>query len=528
MNTAALALAVLYFITGKITFFLMGNNDIVTLSMFPPEGIALAFALYFGKKVLPGIFIGQFLLAFYSGIAFLPSVLIALINTAEAWIGIKVYKYLKIDIKLPTFNDYLKLFLMIALVLQPFSAVFSNIVLYFLQGGDFLYKLFAWWFGNVMGQMVFTPFLLLLFTRYHLLDIKKLLFYGFIYAVFMWVIEIFFKVENPFVLIVYSLPIVIFLTIKEGLVYGWFLSIVSAFIALYAVHLKTGAFANLDAFDNTFNYNFFVLLHSFSVLIIDILFEERKNYEKNLEDRIKEEVKKNNEKMLMLMQQNRHAQMGETISMIAHQWRQPLNSLVLINQILINRIEKNALDDKTLEYFKVNSKKQIEYMSKTIDDFRNFFKKEKEKKVFEINKVIQKSVDMIKPQFEKHGINIQLDMMKNLTYKGFANNLMQVIINILNNAKDVLLEKEIKNKQIEIKSYKDGEDIIITIEDNAGGIDEEIIEQIFEPYFSTKSKNGSGLGLYMAKEIIEKQMHGVLKVINTDKGAKFIIILKPE
>jgi signal transduction histidine kinase len=530
MNFPAVILAVLYFVTGKIIFAFMGGDTIITLSMFPPEGIALAFAVFYGKRVLPGVFAGQFLLAYFGGMSLFASLCIGLINTAEAWLGIVLFKKMKIDKSFPAFRDYIKFFALVVLILQPFSSITSNIVLLVTNQADgerFLYHVVSWWFGNIMGQIVFTPFLLLMFTERKNLNINKLLLYGFFYGVYIWIIEVVIKVQNPFILIVCSLIVVIFITIRENIVYGWFLSVIAAFTASVTIYLKTGAFANSTLFNNTFNYNFYILLHIVSVVIIGVLFEERKNFENFLQKRIKEETEKNKEKMLLLMQQNRHAQMGELISMIAHQWRQPLNNLAMLNQILIMKLETGEYNGKDVEYFKSNSKKQIEYMSKTIDDFRNFFKDEKERKTFYVGEIVKSAVDMVKPVFEKECINIAVkEQHKNIMCFGYANNLMQTVVNILNNARDALIEKNITEKMIEIRIFQDKNTVTIAIEDNAGGIDSGIIEKIFEPYFSTKSKNGSGLGLYMSKEIIENQLGGKLEVKNSEKGAEFMIVLK--
>jgi signal transduction histidine kinase len=389
----------------------------------------------------------------------------------------------------------------------------------------YIKSVFSWWFGNVLGQITFTPFLLLIFTRYKELNIVKLLSYGVVYFIFMYIIAIIVGVTNPFVLISFSLIAVIWITIKEGIVFGWFLSIIAAFIASYSIYLNIGAFAGGSLFDNTFNYNFYILIHVFSVLIVGVLFEERKNYEKFLHDRIKEEIQKNNEKQLLLMQENRHAQMGEAISMITHQWKQPLNTLSLLIQSAQLRFSKDKLDKQGFKTFKDNALEQIQYMSETMNDFKNFFKNDKKKQNFSVNDIVRRAVSMVRPIMECDNIELKIDETEYIEYMGYPNNLMQVIINILNNAKDVLNEKNISHKTVNISVADLGGEIHIKIEDNAGGIPEDIINKIFEPYFSTKDKKGTGLGLYMSKIIIEEQMKGKLDVYNSEKGAVFEIIL---
>ena len=246
-----------------------------------------------------------------------------------------------------------------------------------------------------------------------------------------------------------------------------------------------------------------------------------------LEDKVKEEVEKNRLKDKLMFQQSRLAQMGEMISMIAHQWRQPLNNLSMLNQSIVLKYKIKKLDDEMMEYFKLNSKKQITQMSQTIDDFRDFFKPEKEKIKFSINDLIDDTIDIIKPFIDKNNINLTSHCNNDIVTIGYQNELGQVIINIINNAKDALLDKEIQEKNITIECTQIDENILIKISDNAGGIPENIIDNIFDPYFSTKEeKNGTGLGLYMSKVIVEEHMDGELNIKNISNGACFEIILR--
>ncbi len=261
-------------------------------------------------------------------------------------------------------------------------------------------------------------------------------------------------------------------------------------------------------------------------IVFFIAYYKQQQLKKNLKIQVKQEIEKNKQQQLLMLQQSRLAQMGEMISMIAHQWRQPLNTLSVLNQAVVVKYNRKKLDDKSVEYFQKNSSKQIQNMSKTIDDFKNFFKPEKEKLEFCINKVITDTIDMVKPILDVHGINIIFDV--NIEFKtiGYQNELGQGILNIINNSKDALIQNNIKNKEINILLKEENNNIIITICDNAGGISEDIIDQIFDPYFSTKcEKNGTGLGLYMTKIIIEEHMDGKINVSNDKDGAVFQIKL---
>ena len=218
--------------------------------------------------------------------------------------------------------------------------------------------------------------------------------------------------------------------------------------------------------------------------------------------------------------------MGEMISMIAHQWRQPLNSLAVLTQTIALKYNRGKLNDEMMQNFEKNCTKQIQGMSETINDFSNFFKPESEKVVFEINSVISRTLDMVRPVLLKHEIALLIHKSHTLYSYGFPQELGQALINIINNAKDVLIEKNIVDKKIEVKTIIQQQNIVITISDNAGGIPTDILNKIFEPYFSTKSvKNGTGLGLYMSKMIIEDHMQGTLTCSNSDIGAVFKITL---
>jgi PAS domain S-box-containing protein len=249
----------------------------------------------------------------------------------------------------------------------------------------------------------------------------------------------------------------------------------------------------------------------------------------NLEIQVQTQIEKNRQQEMMLFQQSRHAQMGEMISMIAHQWRQPLNVLSLLAQNIVFKYKLHKLDDTVVDEFKEDSMRQILQMSKTIDDFRDFFKPDKSVKIFDVKQQLSHAVEMVKPIVASHGIELSFSAEDDLKVESFPNEFGQSIINILNNAKDVLLESCGEHTKQIIVEAKRGEnlDVVVSIEDNGGGIDEIVMPYIFEPYFSTKgAKHGTGLGLYMTKIIVEEHMHGHLSVENTTMGAKFQIILQ--
>ena len=248
---------------------------------------------------------------------------------------------------------------------------------------------------------------------------------------------------------------------------------------------------------------------------------------KNLETTIEQEVEKNRQQQLLMLHQSRLAQMGEIISMIAHQWRQPLNILSLLTQGLVFKYKLGKITLEKMEKFDKDASKQIQGMSQTINEFSNFFKPEKEKINFCINDIISSTIDMLNPTLIDKSIDISFEYDDTYYTYGFVHELGQALINIINNAKDILIEKDIKNRYISIYLKDKDDNIYIYIKDNAGGIPDDIIDKICDPYFSTKDeKNGTGLGLYMSKLIIEDHLEGEINVSNKDNGAEFEIILE--
>jgi signal transduction histidine kinase len=521
--------ALLYYVGGEISFALLLGHSIVNIGVFIPEGIALAFALYYGRVVLAGIFIGQFFLAYFKGVTLESALIIAFANMLEAYLAIYLKKYLRLDIGLNHFRDIFILMAMILFLLQPLSALMGNMALYIFDTSpkvQFLSNLFSWWFGNVMGQMLITPALLLFLQEFKKIDLKEFLLYGVLFFSITYFLELVLVITNPFLLLSLTLPWVIYAIFKKGLVYGLFFNVIIALVSSYTVYLGIGAFQAHTVINNVINYNLFVLVHITIALTVGILNKQKKAYEEHLEEMVAREVEKNRQQQLLMMHQSRLAQMGEMISMIAHQWRQPLNNLSMINQLLVNKYKNKRLDDAAVDYFYTHSKQQIEYMSATIDDFRNFFQKERPKENFFPTKTIEKLLELTAPEYNKEGIKVILDVRYNHSVYGYENEFAQAFLNLLNNAKDALRERKVSPKTIWICfRITDEKKLEISVEDNAGGINAAILEKIFEPYFSTKkSKNGTGLGLYMSKMIFEEQMHASLEVSNTKKGARFRVL----
>ncbi|MFT7005112.1 MAG: PAS domain S-box-containing protein [Sulfurimonas sp.] len=233
---------------------------------------------------------------------------------------------------------------------------------------------------------------------------------------------------------------------------------------------------------------------------------------------------KQKDKLIMI--QSRHAAMGEMIGMIAHQWRQPLSVIAMQANNMLLDIALNEFNQEEAEKYSYNVLKQTSHLSKTIDDFRNFFKPDKVISKVRMRTIMQGTFDIVKDSLKNHNINFTTSYESETEVDAYPRELMQVFVNIINNAKDSLKFKDNKNPTINIQVYEDEKYVNTKISDNGTGIDKEILEKIFDPYFSTKGeKNGTGLGLYMSKMIIENHLKGIIEAYNTQDGACFNVRL---
>ncbi|XPV53336.1 MAG: sensor histidine kinase [Halarcobacter ebronensis] len=283
-----------------------------------------------------------------------------------------------------------------------------------------------------------------------------------------------------------------------------------------------------------------IFMALFSLLMISIIGDVVKKYKqqvkteekklqslnKNLASKVAIGIEEGKRKDKAILQQSKLARMGSMISMIAHQWRQPLTELsgVLMELETATRFKK--VTDKHILSSIERSDKMIEFMSNTIDDFRNFFKPDKKKEQFSILDSCQKAINLINASLDDSNIKLVVDVKNDKEINGYPTEYSQVILNLLMNARDILVEKRVENPQITITIDTKGILSIVELKDNAGGIKYEHFDLIFDPYFSTKdSSKGTGLGLYISKLIIERNMGGELSVSNDKEGAVFKIVL---
>lgn len=253
-----------------------------------------------------------------------------------------------------------------------------------------------------------------------------------------------------------------------------------------------------------------------------LLEEELHQLNASLERRVAEEVAQNRDKDHLLIQQSRLAAMGEMVHNIAHQWRQPLNSLAIIIANIKDDFEFGALDGASLELAVSRARRLLEKMSTTIDDFRDFFRPDREPSEFDLAKAIDEALFVMDASLRNNQIAVEKSLAPDLVAFGYPNQFSQAVLNVLANAKEAIQLNKVPAGKIIIHLKRSGSQAELSIRDNAGGIPDDIQPRIFEPYYTSKEQ-GSGIGLYMTKMIIERNIHGRISASNQDQGALFSI-----
>ena len=251
---------------------------------------------------------------------------------------------------------------------------------------------------------------------------------------------------------------------------------------------------------------------------------------KNLEKKVNEKVEELREKDKVMLQQSKYAMMGEIIDAVAHQWRQPLTSIDMLS-FGISSDFKHKINEDYCDNISQKIKEQVSHLNSTLDEFRNFFRVDKKIDTFSIKDVINSVLTLVKDEFNKERINIELNGNMDIKIEAYYNEFKHIILNIINNSKDAFSDNSIKNKKIKISVSSTETKATISIKDNAGGIADEVLPNIFKPNFTTKQAKGTGIGLYIIKTIIDK-IGGKIEVENIYskdngklEGANFKIIV---
>lgn len=251
---------------------------------------------------------------------------------------------------------------------------------------------------------------------------------------------------------------------------------------------------------------------------------ELEGLNRSLEERVEKAVSDLRRKDQMLIQQSRLAAMGEMINNIAHQWRQPLNNVGLIIQNLQLSFESGTISREEMESEISKAMALIMHMSRTIDDFRNFFREDKEKQTFSVNRAVNRALEFVSAALKSRGIQVEVESGPEVFVAGYPGEYAQVLLNIISNASEEFAGRSVTDPRIVIRITAENGRSAVYIRDNCGGIPVEIMPKIFDPYFTTREPDkGSGIGLYMSKVIIEQNMGGRLSACNVDGGAEFKI-----
>ena len=254
--------------------------------------------------------------------------------------------------------------------------------------------------------------------------------------------------------------------------------------------------------------------------------EELETLNINLKKRVEEAVQKSRENEQLLVQHSKMSAMGEMISMIAHQWKQPLASIAAVTGNIKVLQDLDQLENENISQFIEDINSQTHYLSDTITDFRKFLSPTKKKEIANFGDIVENALKIIGKSLETKNVTIEKKFAFKQSIETFPNELIQVIINLLKNAQDACLEKGIHQPSISLEGGESGTYQKISVKDNGGGIPDDIVERIFDPYFTTKGdSDGTGLGLYMSKTIVEKHCHGSLVAFNSGEGACFEIKL---
>jgi len=494
-----------YYIQTSTKFAHFGEFQIHDMKLFLTKykpNILMMYMLYFGVIIMIIVFntflyftLKDKIYAYYVGYAFFYMIFIFVLSGFNIFIGLHHWYY-ELHLSAP--------------LLMVFLILFSNT---FLELKEYMQKTFI--LSNTLGGVFLLLAILIL------VDLER----------WYWLLTTFASIT--FLVLIYASIIVWRLGHKKAKYYVFALTIYMVTMVLFT------SMVNGWLEYNDINRYLFLFASLLEIMIFSLVLASRfldiKNEKIDMQYKLIETLKETQEKEKLLQQQSKLAQMGEMISMIAHQWRQPLGSIsstVMGMQVGVLSGEFDLDDKKDQEKFtkfldeKCNKISQyVQFLSTTIDDFRNFFKPDKKKEKVNITIPINKALQIIQISTENKGIKIDIDYQINDEIEIYQNEMIQVILNILKNSEDNFEEKKRINPMIQIKTFKKEKSCFIQISDNGGGIPPQIMQKIFNPYFSTKDKkNGTGLGLYMSKVMTEEHNNGKLNVKNIKNGVCFEIL----
>lgn len=558
-----MAVAFMYFLSAKSVLFLSLTEGGNVFVVWPPTGIALAALLIFGARIGVGIFFGALLLNV--SIASLSlSLHTAVGNTIGPMIAYYLMKKFKVEHNYMLSLDGVYKFFISVLVGSLVTAS-NGVAALFVWGAlpsevELGTVWYAWYVGDLIGFAAITS--LIMAIKYYWGELFKIKFLEFMALVILTsAVEYMvfgaglFGDSGNYPMAYLALPPILWAVFRFTPPVSLLSVNLIALFAIIGTIAEYGPFAQYTAQESLVLLQTFIGISVLTVLLVVGVTNEKESAKKELEllnmtlsQRVEEEIAKSHKHQNILAQQSKMAAMGEMIGAIAHQWRQPLNALAITVQDLKMAHQYGDLTDEYINEAVQKSMYQIRFMSKTIDDFRNFFKPDKQKVDFSVFTAVLDSVKLMEAQLKTCSIDIKIkspvdgeyheaqyyesldSRCCNYVVNGYPNEFKQVVLNIVSNAKDAITAQQEsgKNKDglVLISFQKENGRVILSIEDNGGGISSQAEQRLFEPYFTTKGESkGTGIGLYMSKMMIEENMGGSIRFRNGRDGAVFEINL---
>ncbi|MBF0500629.1 MAG: MASE1 domain-containing protein [Candidatus Riflebacteria bacterium] len=521
------------------------------INFWLPSGLYVGMLLIHDSRQWPililGAFAGNIGIDYFNGKPLPVSLIFCFGNSLEALTGAwLVRRYIGKPPMLSKIRDVFALIIFSTLLSTTLSATIGAITVTALYGNSSFWKTWLmWWSGDGMGILLMAPPILALFQLrnilFHRLSFAKCIEGSAVMALLL--IGTMFVFDNNwhgnFIFHYMVIPLVIVISLQYGpigaAVAGLTVAIIGTWIMIYG---------NSDFFPAGFSepekiasWQMFLAFVTSLGLFVAALFSERKMAEQglmirkqqleelnlSLEQRIGDAVSEIRTKDNILIAQNRRAAMGEMINNIAHQWRQPLNTLGLV---LANIRETSRAEKPDIQYIEksvATGNRLVQQMSTTISDFSNFFRPEKDTIPFSAERQIFTAISMIKLSLDEERIAVNVNIPNDMRLLGYPNEYSQVLLNLLSNAKDAIkTSQNFDSGKIEICAMERADHGCVMVRDNGGGISPDILDKIFNPYFSTKP-SGNGIGLYLSQMIIEGNMKGSLKAQNFEDGAEFAV-----
>lgn len=506
--------ALIYFLSAKAVGPLSLEESGSVFAIWPPTGIALFALFLFGPRIWLGILIGA--LAFNMTITpFFPSFQIAITNTLGPIVSFYLLQHFASQKIFDSAKNITLFFFFITLgsLVTSIGGSFS-LWLHSIIDSTIVTTIWTGWFlGDLIGFLLIAPIAEAFRDKTHSFnDFLSPEGVAMIFLVVITSLTIFGPIA-PFSLLDYPvvyflLPPLIWATLRFNFGIAVIALLLIAIVSIYGTILGYGPFVRDDTNQSL------LLLQSFNgVLAVTILFMASILRSQQLTEEELRQIQQ------ITIEQSRQAAMGEILSTLSHQWRQPLGIITMNANNILADIELELLDDETLKKHAISILNHSSYLTKTITDFKGFLKKEEEKENTNLKVVMKQVVEMLKEELDRHSISIDMTAKPLIAKFGTSTMYQQIFLNLINNAKDAIIENNPDNKTVKITIAEEKNSFTIDMCNTGLPIPDEIRKHLFEPYFTTKGvASGKGLGLYMSKLIVERYCYGTIEIYNTENG----------